>query len=71
MTRDDLFALAKKFGWQRGKPLTEQQRTRIENQLGAALTQEKVDEAPRVFDVPGGRRTTKTEAVAALMEELR
>lgn len=61
MTRAELFALAKKHG---------DNKKALRAEIAARLTQDALDRAPRIFDIPGGRKPTLDEAVAGLMEEL-
>lgn len=70
VTRDDLFAIATKHGWQRRKPLSKPQRAAIAAEIGAKLTQDEVERASRVWEASGGKAMTLSAAVNALLEEL-
>ena len=61
MTRAELMALAKKHG---------ANKTALRAAISARLTQDALEKAPRIFDVPGGRKVTLTEATDALLQEV-
>jgi hypothetical protein len=70
MTREDLFILAAKHGWEKGKLLTGDKRDLLREELRQALTE--ADMAPtRVFEADGSFRPMRMdEAVENLLEEL-
>lgn len=61
MTRTELMELATKH---RGN------RTALRAAVAARLTQNALQKAPRIFDVPGGRKVTLAEATDALLQEI-
>lgn len=78
MTRTELFAIAEKHGFQRGKPLSEEARNKIEEEIRAWLEspvgQQYLAQAPRVHWEDSGqqgmRPMTVEDAVRALMQEI-
>lgn len=78
MTREDMFALAKKHGYKPGKPLRAAKRKAVEGELRAFFAdpdgRQALEDAPREHIAEKGedkyRRVTADRAVALLMEEL-
>jgi len=71
LTRENLFTLAQKHGWERGKHLPAPKKQALVEELKTVLSNEVTMAPARVFDGSGGfREMTLDETVENLLEEL-